>query len=201
MGKTRAGGQSAQRFARLREEQKHNFFKTIAQRANQAFIENQTPVIDGIAIGGTDITVTEFVEQDLLDHRLQDCLVGTYNVEYADKQGLEDLVERAHSDLLDEEAQEMKDALEILFTSLKTNPDEIAYGKQSVRTALEYGAVDTLLVSETIATDTYHDLTEKTENQGGTVYRVPTTFEKGEQLNTAFNGIAAICRFPINYTN
>lgn len=47
------GGQSAMRFARIREEKRHNYIRKVAEIATQHFITNDMPNIVGIVIAGS----------------------------------------------------------------------------------------------------------------------------------------------------
>jgi peptide chain release factor subunit 1 len=49
-GKTRAGGQSAQRFARIRESMAKEFFKRVAESIKKHFWDNKK--LKGILVGG-----------------------------------------------------------------------------------------------------------------------------------------------------
>ena len=51
--KTRRGGQSALRFSRLREEQRHNFVRKAAELCKQKFIEEDKPNVKGLIIAGS----------------------------------------------------------------------------------------------------------------------------------------------------
>src|SRR6056297_2639209 len=69
-GKQRKGGQSAQRFARLRLEAIDNFYQEIAEMANDLFVPDRHD-IDGILVGGPSPTKDEFLDGDYLHHELQ----------------------------------------------------------------------------------------------------------------------------------
>ena len=201
MGKTRAGGQSAQRFARERERQKQDFFQKVGKGANQAFLDrgsDEDVGIDGLLIGGTTITIDEFLDSDEIDYRLRDRLLGKHTVDHASEQGLQQLAEQSTDDVLDAERHQAREALNQFFTALGTGEEPVTYGADEVETAIEYGAVDTLLVSESLPLDRIRELEEETEGIGGETVVVSTDFDRGEQLQSVFGGIAALLRFPIN---
>ena len=197
MGKTRAGGQSAQRFARERERQKHEFFEKVGDAARDAFGEPDP--VDGLLLGGATITRNEFAEQNYLDHRLQDSILGSYAVDHASEQGLSELVERGQQAILDKDRQQAREALDRFYKGLQEgNQGAVEYGRENIATALEYGAVDTLLLSEELPTDTIREHEKRAEEMGGTALVVSSDFERGEQLESVFGGMAATLRFPIN---
>jgi len=195
MGKTRAGGQSSQRFARERERQKHEFFQSVGRAATDAF-SNPDGVVTGVVVGGTLGTAKEFTTGDYLDHRLKDRLLGTYSVEYATEQGLEELVTKAEAELLDADHREEREALEAFFTGLRDG-DTVTYGRAEVATAVEYGAVETALLGVTIPRDEREDLAKAVADQGGDVLVIDAETERGAQFAENFGGVGALLRFPV----
>lgn len=198
MGKTRAGGQSADRFERDRERQKHEFFEEVATEAERAFLEDGEPVIDGLLVGGTTVTVEEFTNGDYLDHRLQSQVVGgTFSVEYASEQGLHQLVERGRDAMADAEWEAVHEALDRFRTGLRDEDADVVYGEDAVDRALEYGAVETLLISGGRPVEDVHEYEEATTEEGGDVVVVPPDTESGVRFDETF-GVAAILRFPVD---
>ena len=118
MGKSRAGGQSAQRFERDRERQVHEFFQQVGDIATDAFTGDEGTVT-GLVVGGTLATAKRFVSDGYLDHRLRNRLLGTYSVEYATVQGLDQLVEKADEQLLDAEQREGRKRLDEFYSRLR----------------------------------------------------------------------------------
>ena len=196
MGKTRAGGQSSQRFARERERQKHEFFKKVADAAHSAFVEPE--LVDGLLIGGPTITRNEFSGNDYLDHRLRERTLGEYPVEYATEQGLSQLVERGEAAILDADRREARTLLKEFYNGLGSRDGAVAYGNEDVQRAIEYGAIESLLLSEKLPTNRLREYEQEVKELGGNVIVVTTDFERGEQLDSVFDGVAAILRFPIN---
>lgn len=221
MGKTRAGGQSAKRFERKREGQKEAFFRTVGERVERAFLEGggeategsegaeragdaPEPTVDGLVVGGTTVTVEEFLDGDYLDHRLRDRIVGgSFAVEYASEQGLRQLVEKAEDDLEAAGREEVRAALDRFFSGLEADAadDEsppVTYGREAVDEALQYDAVETALVAEGVDGETASEIERRATEAGGECLVVPTGFERGEQFAAAFDGIGAVLRFPID---
>ncbi|HDR73156.1 MAG TPA: mRNA surveillance protein pelota [Methanoculleus sp.] len=72
-----------------------------------------------------------------------------------------------------------------------------AYGAKEVRTAIDFGAVEEVLVCDEMMLDAAVEaLLEQAESVRATVVVVSTAFEPGEQL-MALGGIAALLRFPV----
>ncbi len=158
-GKQRKGGQSAQRFARLRLEAIDNFYQEVAGMANDLFVPKRHE-IDGILVGGPSPTKDEFLDGDYLHHEIQDSVIGKFDVAYTDESGLKDLVDNAEDALADAEVMKDKKVMETFFEQLHTG-NEATYGFEPTRENLIMGAVDTLLISEDLRKDVIsYDCTE-----------------------------------------
>ncbi|MFB6309165.1 MAG: peptide chain release factor aRF-1 [Haloarculaceae archaeon] len=235
-GKQRKGGQSAQRFARLRLEAIDNFYQEVAGMANDLFVPERHD-LDGILVGGPSPTKDEFLDGDYLHHELQDMVLGKFDVAYTDESGLYDLVDAAQDVLAEHEMLEDKRVMEEFFEELHDG-DLATYGFEQTRENLVMGSVDRLLISEDLRKDvvTYtcendHDerelidsreatpdhecsrcgesvpaedgeredaidhLMEIAEQRGTETLFVSTDFEKGDQLLTAFGGVAGLLRY------
>ena len=148
-GKTRAGGQSARRYERIREQETHEFMKRIAQHANEAFLPLlEKGELKGIIIGGPGPTKDEFVEGDYLHHELKKRIIGVVDISYHGEYGLKELVEKASDILAEQEVIKEKKLIKEFFKHLVKDTGLITYGEKEVRNALQLGAVDTLLISE-----------------------------------------------------
>ena len=198
MGKTRPGGQSAQRFARDRQRQKEEFFGEVAEEAERAFIDGDDLAVDGLFVGATTVTVDEFTGGEYLDHRLRDAVVGTFSVEYASEQGLRQLAEKGSEATEDAEREAVREALARFREALRDeDAGAVEYGEDDVGRALEYGAVETLLVSGDRPVAAVHEYEERTEEKDDEVVVVPPNTGDGERFAETF-GVAAILRFSID---
>jgi peptide chain release factor subunit 1 len=150
-GKQRKGGQSAQRFARLRLEAIDNFYQEVGEMANDLFVPKRHE-LDGVLVGGPSPTKDEFLDGDYLHHELRDKVVGKFDVSYTDESGLYDLVDAASEVLADQEVMKDKAQMEEFFEKLHRG-GEATYGFEATRENLVMGAVDRLLISEDLRKD------------------------------------------------
>jgi peptide chain release factor subunit 1 len=150
-GKQRKGGQSAQRFARLRLEAIDNFYQEVAEMANDLMVSKRHEM-DGILVGGPSPTKDEFLDGDYLHHELQDLVVGKFDVAYTDESGLHDLVDAGQDVLADQEVMKDKKQMEEFFEKLHRG-DQSTYGFEPTRKNLVMGSVDRLLLSEDLRSD------------------------------------------------
>jgi peptide chain release factor subunit 1 len=233
-GKQRKGGQSAQRFARLRLEAIDNFYQEVAEMADDLFVPERHE-LDGILVGGPSPTKDEFLDGDYLHHELQDKVLGKFDVAYTDESGLYDLVDAGSAALADAELMQDKDDMQQFFKELHGG-DLATYGFEPTRRNLIMGSVETLLISEDLREDVVtfecpngHEERELVESRHSTpehvceecgepaeveeredaiehlmsiaddrgteTHFISTDFEKGEQLLTAFGGVAGILRY------
>ena len=150
-GKQRKGGQSAQRFARLRLEAIDKFYQEVAGMADDLFVPDREN-IDGVLVGGPSPTKDEFMDGEYLHHEIQQKVVGKFDVAYTDESGLYDLVDAAQEALSDLEVMKDKSEMEEFFEELHSG-DLATYGFEQTRRNLVMGSVDRLLISEDLRKD------------------------------------------------
>jgi len=141
------GGQSARRFERLIEIAAHEYFKKVADIANEAFLARQD--LKGVLVGGPGPTKEFFVKNEYLQYELQKKIVETFDTGYTDEYGLKELVEKARGSLKDLDLMREKDLMQRLFEEIRKPDGGLSiYGEEQVKNALLIGAVDTLILSE-----------------------------------------------------
>ncbi|MCK4310953.1 MAG: peptide chain release factor aRF-1, partial [Methanomicrobia archaeon] len=148
-GKARAGGQSSVRFSRLRDIADHEFRVRIGQHINNFFLTMLSD-LKGIIVGGPGLTKNKFVEGDYLDYRLKDKIIDTFDTVYTEEYGLRELVEKASDSLQELEVMKEKKIMKQFFQELIKENGLVAYGEKEIKNALEMGAVEDLLISETL---------------------------------------------------
>ncbi|WP_201293972.1 Vms1/Ankzf1 family peptidyl-tRNA hydrolase [Natronorubrum halalkaliphilum] len=193
-GKSSAGGQSAERFERDRERQKREFFDEVAERAERAFLDED---LDGILLGGTTGTIENFREEATLDHRLEELLIGEFAVEYAGEQGLRQLAEKGEEAIDERDRVGARETLATFFEAVRDDDQPVAYGREEVDDALEFDAVETLLLSTALEGTDLQTFGDRADEQGGETVVLPDDFPDGNRFVEAFDGVGALLRFPI----
>jgi peptide chain release factor subunit 1 len=193
-GKTTKGGQSQQRYARLREEAAHEFFKKVGSTANKEFLEMKE--LKGILVGGPGHTKEDFLNGDYLNNNLKTKVIGTKDLSYTGSFGLNELVDKSSDVLTSQVIIEEKKVLQEFFQKLATESDKVSYGMKEVKHVLEMGAVKTLLLSETLDDKDLDELEKLAEQSGTDVKIISTETREGVQLKE-MGEIAAILRFPV----
>ncbi len=193
IGKTRAGGQSARRYERIRDEKMAEFFKFSGRMLNDLLLDNIENV-DAIVLGGNTIRAQEFLEKGGLDYRLRDKVAETLiPVSIIDETGLYQAVKEASRILKETEIYAERQAWDQFMEDLMKGNSTAAYGIDEVTEALRQGRVDVLMVSED-EFEKYGSLIEESEEYGTEILIFSSQTESGAQLKN-FGGIAARLRW------
>lgn len=191
-GKMKAGGQSAPRFARLREGAIKDHFKKIAEYMKEAFLGS--PGLKGIIIGGPGTTIDSFMNKDYLTGDVKKKIIGTKDLSYTGEFGLQELLDKSEDILLKEEVMDEKKAMLNFFELLNTKPKQVSYGKIQVLKLIPLGVVDTLLISESLSDEDIELFESEAEKLGTTVKIISIETREGVQLKE-IGGVAAILRY------
>merc|ERR1719261_1121061 len=105
------GGQSALRFARVREEKRHNYIRKCAEAAVAHFITCDRPNVCGLVLAGSASLKTELAGSDLFDLRLKKVIVATVDVSYGGTNGFNQAIELSAETLGDLKLLEEKKLL------------------------------------------------------------------------------------------
>jgi len=147
-GKTRAGGQSARRYERLREMQLNEYFTRVGQHANDIFMSIDT--LKGVILAGPGPTKYDFEKGDYLNYMLKKKIIDTIDTAYVQEQGVKEVVDRAPEIMRKVRYIEEKQIMQQFLYEVGHDSGLITYGEAEVRKALEAGAVRTLLISEKV---------------------------------------------------
>ncbi|MCS7114776.1 MAG: peptide chain release factor aRF-1 [Nitrososphaerota archaeon] len=145
-GKTRAGGQSARRFERLREMRLQEYFRRVGQHANEVFLPIEN--LKGLIIGGPGPTKYDFEKGDYLNYQLKEKILDTVDTAYVDEQGVKEVMDKAPEIMRKVRYIEEKQIMQQFLYEIGHDTGMATYGEDEVRKALEAGAVKTLLLSE-----------------------------------------------------
>lgn len=145
-GKTRAGGQSARRYERLRDMQLNEYFTRVGQHANDAFLHIEN--LKGIILAGPGPTKYDFEKGDYLNYQLKNKIIDVIDTAYVEEQGVKEVVDKAPEIMRKVRYVEEKQIMQQFLYEVGHDTGLITYGEVDVRKALESGAVKTLLLSE-----------------------------------------------------
>jgi len=145
-GKTSKGGWSQQRYARIREEAKNEHLKKTGEIATKIFKEEKD--LKGVIIGGPGPLKDKFKEGEYLDYQLRKKVLGVVDTSYTGVQGLQEIIQRGESLIQEASATRERAIMQEFFEHLKKDDGLSIYGLEEVKSALDYGAVKLLLISE-----------------------------------------------------
>lgn len=197
------GGQSAQRFGRIRMGARVLYMKKIAELATKSFIDsNNLPNIRGLILAGSSIFKSEFEKSSFLDPRLQGLIQGIFDIEYGGNMGFNQAIQMAEHLLSDIPIMEERKAVNELFDMIALNHDLYSIGLQDTMTAHSMNALKKILI--------WSDTTVTIENQGilewayenrndMQIILISDKTSEGMQFIHGFGGIAGILRFPVNF--
>ena len=194
-GKTRAGGQSSQRFARIREGAYKDHFKKIAEYMKEQFLPLGNN-LKGIIIGGPGTTIASFMDKDYLTGEIKKKIIGNKDLSYTGDFGLQELLDKSEDLLAKEEVTQEKNLMKKFFDLLAKTPGKVAYGEAEVKKAFERGAVSTLLLSEVNSDKKIIEFEELAQNTGAELKLISVETREGQQLKD-LSGIAALLRFEL----
>ena len=153
--KTRRGGQSALRFSRLRNEQRHNYRLKIAELAVKHFIKEDKINVLGIIIGGCAEFKNTLIAKDFLDPRLMDKLINICDLGYGGEIGLQQCIEMSKDCLGNLKFVKEKKLLQEFFDNIAQDNGLYTFGISDVFYCLESGAVSKLIIYEDLDLNRY----------------------------------------------
>jgi peptide chain release factor subunit 1 len=148
-GKTRAGGQSARRYERLRDMRLQEYFTRVGQHANEAFLPLEN--FKGLILGGPGPTKLDFEKGDYLNYMLKDKILDVIDTAYVEEQGVKEIVEKAPEIMRKIRYIEEKKVVQQFLYEIGHDTGLVTYGEEDVRRTLQAGAVRILLLSDELA--------------------------------------------------
>lgn len=144
------GGQSALRFARLREEKRHNYVRKVAELAVQNFITADKVNVSGLILAGSADFKTELGQSDMFDQRLAAKIIKTVDVSYGGENGFNQAIELSAETLSNVKFVQEKKLIGKYFEEISQDTGRVCYGIEDTLKALELGAVEILIVFENL---------------------------------------------------
>lgn len=144
------GGQSALRFARLREEKRHNYVRKVAELAVQNFITADKVNVSGLILAGSADFKTELNQSDMFDQRLQTKVIKVVDVSYGGENGFNQAIELSAETLSNVKFIQEKKLIQRYFDEISQDTGRVCYGIEDTLKALELGAAEILIVFENL---------------------------------------------------
>lgn len=198
-GKHHKGGQSQRRFDRIIEQMVEEFYKHVAEKANNYFI----PLIEEKKLKGVIIAGPGYAKQDFLkeagnlDYRIRQLIIGEpIDVSYQGYVGLREVVMKAKDLLTKHKFVEVVDTIEEFKLHIARDDGYAIYGLQDVEKALDHGAIEKLIICED---HPEIDRLEKLALEKGAKFVVlPLDTDEYQWFKDTFGCIVGIARYPLN---
>lgn len=147
-GKIKAGGQSQQRFARIREGLYDSFMKSVVETVSNAFLkEIRDKKILGIIISGPGFAKEDLYE-NYMSEELKKSVISIENTNYAGEDGINELMHKIPEILKEIDLSKEVNVVRKFFENLRKGNGMSIFGIEKTLKALEMGALEKLLVSE-----------------------------------------------------
>jgi len=195
-GKHKTGGQSAQRFERIRDNEAVNFYNRVAEIMITEFTYMNE--LKGIIIGGPGTTKNNFATGNHLNEQIKKKILAIKDITYTNEDGLNDLLEKSQDVLAEDEVMAEKKIIGAFLTKLGKEPTFVSYGMKNTKDALLMGAVDKLIIiDECIDEKTLEEFSDLCDKNRSELILVTDKTAEGSQLR-GLSGIGAILRYPIH---
>ncbi|KAJ1757128.1 translation termination factor eRF1 [Coemansia sp. RSA 2523] len=173
------GGQSAQRFGRIREEKRHHYMRKVAETAVQMFIANDKCNVVGIILAGSAEFKNDLLKSDLFDQRLATRVVKTVDVSYGGESGFDQAINLSQEYLDNVKFIQEKKLISKYFDEIAQDTGKVVYGVDDTLKALDAGAVETLIVWENLDVNRF----VFRNAEGGEVERFMNSIQEKERSN------------------
>ena len=149
------GGQSKNRFARIRQERRHNYLRKVAEGATQQFITNDRPNVLGLILAGSAEFKESLYLSDMFDPRLKEVVVKLVDIAHSGDVGLNQAIDLASDALGGVKLIQEKMLLGKFFDELALDTNMYCYGVSDTMKAIDMGAVHTLIAFEDLDINRY----------------------------------------------
>jgi len=145
-GKTKKGGQSSARFARVRDGLLIDFMKKVSEIASAKFRDIKD--LKGIMVGGPGPIKERFMSEEFLPTDIRKKVLGIVDTSYTGEYGLKELIERGEELISQASIVQEKKILDRFFEHFAKDTEMAVYGIKEVIEALEEGNMEIVLISE-----------------------------------------------------
>ena len=146
--KQRKGGQSAQRFQRIRLEKRQHYLKKCSELATQYFITDNLCNVKGLIIAGSAELKEDLASADFFDPRLHKNVIKIIDISYGMENGLHAAIEQSSETLSNVKLMHEKKVIQKYFEEIAQNTGKYSFMIKDTITALEMSAIDTIIVWE-----------------------------------------------------
>ena len=144
------GGQSANRFARIRTERRHNYLRKVGEALTAAFITNDVPNVKGLILAGSAEFKNDLQKSDLFDQRLAPVVIKVVDISYGGEMGFNQAIELSQDALKNVKFVHEKKILGKFYEEIAKDSGKYVFGLKETMESIENGMVDILIIWENI---------------------------------------------------
>jgi peptide chain release factor subunit 1 len=144
------GGQSSNRFERLRSETRHNYLRKVGEELTKSFITNNIPNIKGLILAGSAEFKNDLQKSDLFDPRLAPIVLKIVDISYGGEMGFNQAIKLSQDSLKNVKFIHEKKVLERFYVEIAKDSGKYIFGLKETMEAVENGMVDVLIIWENI---------------------------------------------------
>jgi len=152
-GKTRAGGQSARRYERLRAMHLNEYYIRVGKHITDIY--HKLKNMKGIIVGGPGPTKEDFLKGNYLHYELKDKILTKVDTGYTGHEGVKEVVERSKDFIKNVRFLEERNLIQNFLYNIGQETGLATYGEREVLKALRNSSVRTLLLSEGVRRTQY----------------------------------------------
>lgn len=138
-------------------EKRHNYVRKTAELATQFYINPATsqPNVSGLILAGSADFKTELSQSDMFDPRLQAKILNVVDVSYGGENGFNQAIELSAEILSNVKFVQEKRLIGKYFDEISQDTGKYVFGVEDTLKALEMGAVEILIVWESLDINRY----------------------------------------------
>ena len=142
------GGQSANRFARIRVEKRRNYLRKVAEATTVNFITNDMPNVKGLILAGSAEFKNDLSKSDLFDPRLSAIVIKLVDISYGGENGFNQAIELSTDALKSVKFIHEKKVIGNFFDEIAKDTGKYVFGVKDTLEAMENGSIDILIIYE-----------------------------------------------------
>jgi len=140
------GGQSANRFARLRVEARQNYIRKCAEMATHQFITGDRANVEGLVLAGSADFKNKLNGSDIFHHLLKPIVMKIVDTSYGGENGLNQAIAMSKDTLANVQFVREKKILQDYMQEIAQDNNKYCFGIRDTIRALEMGAIKTIIV-------------------------------------------------------
>ena len=182
------GGQSKNRFERIRQEKRLWYIKAVAELVNKHLIDPVTQLlrVRGLILAGSGSLKDDLTDLSELDQRVKSKIITIVSIAKEGEEGLREALAKTSELVKNQQLGQNNSVIEDFLERAIRGDPKIIYGQRHTLIALEHGFVDTLLLSEglEIKTSVHIEIINRQTREG-------------DLFHQGYGGIGGYLRYPI----